>query len=204
MSVISETPMSLRSEQKSRTRAALLDAAVELIREHGLDAVTAKQVSERAGVAAGTFFVHFPEVPALVDALLDRHVERSLARGYRTVAEDAPLVDALVHVADALFAGYAREPDLARAFITATLFRVEDDGATSGRLADFRRWVLDRMIRARTTGELDTGTDLNAAFESFFCLYIGLVIGGLRGEISRRRQRDLLRSALHSMLGVVP
>ena len=199
--ITQEAPLT-RREQKERTRASLLAAAEELIRARGLDGVTARDISDRAGVAAGTFFVHFPEVASLVDALFDEHVGRSLARGYRTVADDASLVDSVVHVADALFAGYAKEPDLARAFITNTLFRVDDAGATSARLADFRAWVLDRMVRARASGELSAEIDLEAAFETFFCLYLGLVVGGLRGSMSRRRQRDLLRSALEALLVV--
>lgn len=201
MSVISETEPTSRAAQKARTRQALLDAAVALIRERGLDGVTARAVSERAGVAAGTFFVHFPEVAALVDELLDQHLQRSLARAHRSLPDDVPLVDALVHVADALFAGYAREPDLARSFLSATLLRVDVAGPTADRLAEFRAWVLARMVRARAAGELPASIDLDAAFETFFCLYVGLVIGGLRGDLGRRRQRELLRAALVSMLG---
>lgn len=199
--MLSELASTTRPAQKARTRQALLDAAVALIRERGLEGVTARAISERAGVAAGTFFVHFPEVSALLDELLDQHIERSLGRAYRTVPDDAPLIDALVHVADALFAGYAREPDLARSFLSATLFRVDAAGPTAGRLADFRAWVLARMVRARTAGELPASIDLDVAFETFFCLYVGLVIGGLRDELGRRRQRELLRAALVALLG---
>ena len=47
----------------------------------------------------------------------------------------------------------------------------------------------------------DPEIDLDVVFESFFCLYYGLVIGGLRGDIGRRRQTWLLRSALTAFLG---
>lgn len=190
-----------RAEQKRRTRQALLDAAVEVIAEHGLHAATARAISDRAGVAAGTFFVHFPEVACLLDELLDQHLERSLAKAYRSVPADTPIVDALVHVADALFSGYAREADMARAFLSATLFRVDPSGPTSTRLAEFRAWVLDRMGAARRSGELPSTVDLDLAFETFFCLYVGLVVGGLRGDLARRRQRHVLRTALESLLG---
>lgn len=145
--------------------------------------------------------MHFPEVSALIDELLDQHLERTLRRAYRSLPGDASLVDALVHVGDALFAGYTKEADLARAFLSATMFRAEPDGPSSARLAGFRSWVMERMISARTQGELSPEIDLDVVFESFFCLYYGLVIGGLRGDIGRRRQTWLLRSALTAFLG---
>lgn len=190
-----------RSAQKARTRQALLDAAVGVIRDEGLGSATARAISDRAGVAVGTFFVHFPEVAALMDELLDQQLQRSLERALRTLPDDAPLVDALVDVADSLFAGYAKEAELARAFLTATIFRADVSGPSHARLAEFRSWALDRMVRARTAGELSPAVDLDATFEAFFCLYFGLVVGGLRGELTRRRQSAVLRSTLAAMLG---
>jgi AcrR family transcriptional regulator len=203
VSVISEVPetrSTQRSAQKARTRQTLLDAAVGLIREQGLPATTARAISDRAGVAPGTFFVHFPEVADLLDELLDQHLDRSLTRAYRSLPADATLVDAFVHVADALFAGYAREPELARSFLSSALFRVDVVGPTERRLSEFRTWVLDRLVRARASGELPAAIDITALFESFFCLYLGLVIGGLRGHMNRRRQREVLRTSLLSMI----
>ena len=52
-----------------------------------------------------------------------------------------------------------------------------------------------------TAGELSPAVDLDATFEAFFCLYFGLVVGGLRGELTRRRQSAVLRSTLAAMLG---
>ena len=41
-------------------REALYAAAIDLFRKHGYDAVSVTAVCERAGVAKGTFFNHFP------------------------------------------------------------------------------------------------------------------------------------------------
>ena len=42
-----------------QTREALLDAGVALAEEHGLAGVSVNMVVARAGVAKGTFYVHF-------------------------------------------------------------------------------------------------------------------------------------------------
>jgi AcrR family transcriptional regulator len=48
-----------RSGEDARRR--LQEAAFELIREHGYDAVTTAEIAARAGVTERTFFRHFPD-----------------------------------------------------------------------------------------------------------------------------------------------
>jgi AcrR family transcriptional regulator len=55
----------LRSPEKHR---AILDAAVAEIAENGLSAATAK-IAQRAGIAAGTLFLYFPNKEALFNEL---------------------------------------------------------------------------------------------------------------------------------------
>jgi AcrR family transcriptional regulator len=52
-----------------QTREALLDAGVALAEEHGLAGVSVNMVVARAGVAKGTFYVHFKDRAAFVDAM---------------------------------------------------------------------------------------------------------------------------------------
>jgi TetR/AcrR family transcriptional regulator, transcriptional repressor for nem operon len=55
-----------------QTRAALLDAGTVLAEEHGLAGVSVNMVVARAGVAKGTFYVHFKDRAAFVDAMHER------------------------------------------------------------------------------------------------------------------------------------
>lgn len=50
-------------------RAELLQAAAELFVEHGPDNVSIARITERAGVAKGTFYVHFADRDELLQAL---------------------------------------------------------------------------------------------------------------------------------------
>ncbi|NVP72842.1 TetR/AcrR family transcriptional regulator, partial [Vibrio cholerae O1 biovar El Tor] len=45
--------------KKRQTRMAMHRAALELVVEHGLSAVTAQMIAERAGVSTRTFFNHW-------------------------------------------------------------------------------------------------------------------------------------------------
>lgn len=48
-----------RTERKARTRQALVDAALDLVAEHGFDAITTDDIAAAAGVSPRTFFRYF-------------------------------------------------------------------------------------------------------------------------------------------------
>ena len=58
--VTTPDPGPLRERRRRATEDALHCAAVELILEHGYDAVTVPMISDRAGVSTRTFFNYFP------------------------------------------------------------------------------------------------------------------------------------------------
>jgi AcrR family transcriptional regulator len=57
---------SRRAQHKSRTRQALREAALDLFATQGYDSTTTEQISEKAGVAARTFFRYFPTKEAVL------------------------------------------------------------------------------------------------------------------------------------------
>jgi AcrR family transcriptional regulator len=61
------------------TRAALLDAAEEILVTHGLAKSTVEQITERAGVAKGTFYLYFTSKDEAVGAVQQQLWERLAA-----------------------------------------------------------------------------------------------------------------------------
>jgi AcrR family transcriptional regulator len=53
------------ARSRAETRRRLLEAAVALFAERGLHGVTSAQIARRAGVATGTFYLHFADKEAL-------------------------------------------------------------------------------------------------------------------------------------------
>jgi AcrR family transcriptional regulator len=60
-----------RHERKRRTRQALLDAALELLEDHGFSGLSLRQVARTAGVVPTAFYRHFDDMEQLGLALID-------------------------------------------------------------------------------------------------------------------------------------
>ncbi|MEU7565770.1 TetR/AcrR family transcriptional regulator [Streptomyces fradiae] len=199
MSETSKRPATgVRQERKRRTRQALLDAARRVLERRGMAGLTTREVAAEAGVAAGTFFVHFPDLATLVETLLDEHVGQALDTALRTLP-DGDLVTRLVHVAARLYESYDREPELSRQYISAALFHRHPDGPTERRMAEFRAWVTGEFARAAEAGAAP-GQDPALAFTAYFSLYFGVLVAGLRGELDRDGQVALLEAALRRLV----
>ncbi|MCG8588891.1 MAG: TetR/AcrR family transcriptional regulator [Proteobacteria bacterium] len=61
--------MGHREEKKAATRAAMLEIAIELFRDRGVDNVPVREVAERAGVSLKTFYNYFPTKNAVLDEI---------------------------------------------------------------------------------------------------------------------------------------
>ena len=68
-------------------RDAFLEAARQLIEEHGIDALTVKSVADRVDAAVGTLYTYFPSKGALIAALQVAAIER-LGAAYTQAADD--------------------------------------------------------------------------------------------------------------------
>jgi AcrR family transcriptional regulator len=62
-------------EKRARTRAQLLAAAYALFARQAVESVTVDDVVKEAGVAKGTFYVHFEDLEALTAAVADEVVK---------------------------------------------------------------------------------------------------------------------------------
>jgi AcrR family transcriptional regulator len=74
-----------------RNRRALLDAAVQVFGERGLDATVA-EIAARAGVGQGTAFRHFPTKEQLIAATVRDVLDRITATALQQLEEPDPLL----------------------------------------------------------------------------------------------------------------
>lgn len=83
------------ARRKRETRARLLDAALSLMSEKGMDGVAINEITETADVGFGSFYNHFESKDAIYSALMEEmfeHFADSLDRVVHDVADPAEVI----------------------------------------------------------------------------------------------------------------
>ncbi|MCB9730921.1 MAG: TetR/AcrR family transcriptional regulator [Deltaproteobacteria bacterium] len=185
--------MSRRRDNWIRTHEALLDAGAGCMAEVGFAGATVAQITKRAGVAHGTFFVHFQSKHALLDELFASRLAVVTTQAFEDVPE-GPLVERLVSVADSLYRFYAANTELSRALLSHKLFLADQEQPRSADLFAGLLANLDRLVR----GSLDSPSDKEpaAVVELFGALYYATLLAGLRSGAPSAAWTARLRAAL--------
>ena len=166
---------STRQIQKDETRAKIFAAATQLFAQKGYGAPTIADIAKAAGVAKGTFFVHFPSKDAVIGALV--RIQTGAARKARRQALEkfGPLIAlraAVMTLGER--AGVSRT--LSRGVLAATL-ESQDVGGEASALFDelFEEMKEDaRLAKKRKLLERATNPDVLAA--SLMASYLGAVL----------------------------
>lgn len=97
-------------QQRSAERiTSLLDAAADLIDEHGIDGLTTSDVATRSGSSVGVVYRYFPNIQSLLRALASRNMDRFTSRVF--VPElPADVRDAANHTIDVYVELLRHEP----------------------------------------------------------------------------------------------
>jgi AcrR family transcriptional regulator len=91
-----------RTDRSAETRAALVQATVEALREVGFAGASAREIAGRAGCNQALVFYHFGSVSELLLAALDEVSARRLA-AYRSALEEANSLTDLLESARTIF-----------------------------------------------------------------------------------------------------
>lgn len=92
-----------RKEKALATKARLYAAADALFTQYGFDEVSVDRIVEEAGVAKGTFYVHFESRDSLLEALISDFVERvdvDYQAFIDTFPPDMPAADMLLRLVE--------------------------------------------------------------------------------------------------------
>jgi AcrR family transcriptional regulator len=110
--------MVARAEKAADTRERIRAAAWELFTTVGYDATTTQAIAKRAGVAAGTVFVHASDKADLLSLVMHDRLAAVVDERFASIpSADAPLLDRLMHVFSGLFRMYGEHPQVAFAFV---------------------------------------------------------------------------------------
>jgi AcrR family transcriptional regulator len=108
---LNSSPDNRFERRKQRTRSQLMQAAISLILEKGYDAVTVEDITERADLGRGTFYVHFENKEQLVWKAIQQGFDALNADVLTRYAhEESPRLEYLVWIR--MFEYAATERDL--------------------------------------------------------------------------------------------
>ena len=126
-----------RKAQKENTRLALRDAALRCFERKGFAGTQIADVTALAGVAKGTFYVHFTDKESLLDGVLTDFIARlaEVVRPVLSVASRAPLEYTVEHAARASVALFREERERMTALLGPHNGRV---GAFEGAMYEAR------------------------------------------------------------------
>ena len=142
---------SLRDRKRDETRRSLAAAAYGIVRDEGVEALTAEAVADRAGVSRRTFFNYFPSVDSVLTA--------SIAQFFDSVTERLDARPQDEDVLDTALACLTDTTDTELLERIAVIARAAE-GSTHARglvLVEMHAWLEDLEDWLR--GRLPEGTD---------------------------------------------
>ena len=164
---MSVSRQSAPARSRESTRGRLLTSGVRLFAQHGLNGVTTHDIARKAGVASGTFYLHFPDKSALFREIAADTEERLRVRIDEAVAHSADLRGAVRAQVEALFDFASQNRD------TIRILFGPDAGATGSQLLDaFATSIAEGRRHAIATGEMPSEIDaavLSQALVGMLC-----------------------------------
>jgi AcrR family transcriptional regulator len=193
-------PALTRAAQRAGTREQIRAAAWDLFSTVGFDKTTTQAIAQRAGVAAGTVFIHASDKADLLFLVMHDRLESVVNERFASLPSpgEATLIDRFMHVFRGLFAMYGQHPGVGAAFVKHL---PGANGPNAQRVNTLTFGFLHRIGLLVTDAQSrdEVARDLNpiACAQNVFGLYFMALLGWLSGHFTLETALDpILRSAL--------
>lgn len=198
MTQVSTTNTAVTSPPTARgraTRQALLDAAEEVFGELAFDRASVSEITRRAGVAQGTFYVYFPDKLAAFSELV-RHLNHSLREAIAVAVEGHTDRREIERIGFKTFFDYVRDH--------RSLYMIVREAEFVD--ADIYRWHYDTLAEgyirgldaAKEAGQLPG--DLSSSTISHLLMGIAEFMGG---RYVLREEAELSSEVFEQIMGFV-
>jgi AcrR family transcriptional regulator len=171
-----------RRKRSNDTRERIRAAAWELFSTVGYDATTTQAIAKRAGVAAGTVFVHASDKADLLFLVMHDKLADVVEDRMSTVPR-GPLVDRLLYIFGGLYRMYGEHPEVAAAFVRNL---PGASGPNAQRMTMLTFGFVHRVsllvAEAQTHGEVSRDVEPLACAQNLFALYFMALMMWLSGH----------------------
>jgi AcrR family transcriptional regulator len=113
--------VSLRQQQKANTRSKIKAVAKTAFLTQGIEATSTRYLSDKAGIAVGTLFVHFPDKLSLVKDIFFDEMDVALRAAVMTQTACTSPIDYLLQMTQVLFDFYDKHAEFTRLVLLDSL-----------------------------------------------------------------------------------
>lgn len=190
MEVTQPEILSARERGRLETRARLLESGRALFAANGLHRVTSHEIARGAGVAAGTFYLHFRDKESLFREIVYAVIERLRTRLDRAQLAAADTADAVRAHAEALVSFAEENADLVR----IVFGRNHEDPELESEVLDELAGTGAALIRARMdTGVANTALEPQLAAQALTGMFTRVIFWWLE-DPSRASREDVINT----------
>jgi len=151
-------------------REKIIHASVEVFKEKGIEKTKIADIVKLAGIAQGTFYLYFPSKLAVMPAIAELMVEKTIAAVKEEVKDDASFSIKLAQVVDAIFK-ITRDYREVLALIYTGLASSEHIKEWESVYQPFYSWLNDFFYEAKALGIIRNTIHVERTSK----LFIGLV-----------------------------
>jgi AcrR family transcriptional regulator len=162
-----------RADRAKETRARLFRAAAELFAKHGYREATVDEIVRRAGVAKGTFFLHFSTKDAVIVQAVRLQTRAALKERERVRAKGGCAIDRLRAAVMMLGVQAGTSRGLSRAVLAACLENPEVGDEADALFDEVFRTMVDDAAEAQSLGDLACTPDAETIARVLMASYLG-------------------------------
>lgn len=191
---MTQVELTRRERKKEATKEAIFRAAFALFKQKGVEATTVEEICEKADVAKGTFFNHFPRKEAVFAYLSEDWLAQAEEQAEAIMARPGRVGPEITAMFTEFAAFYENEPALAK-YVVAEWMRNQYSGTDELCL----RWddLTLRVIRKlQENGELRTDQDADRLSAVIHTVYQGTLLEYVASPTPPFPLRDELRRRL--------
>ena len=148
----------------------IVQAAVQVFREKGIEKTKISDIVKVAGIAQGTFYLYFPSKLALMPAIAEVMVEKTMDIVKETVQDDVSFITKLEQLVEAIFL-VTKDYNEIQALIYSGLASTEHLKEWETVYAPFYKWISDLLEEAKAEGVIRSTLQVDQTAK----LLIGLV-----------------------------
>lgn len=176
-----------------------MSATLDVVREHGVNNITLKEVASRAGVSAGAPFRHFESKDDLIAELCLEANNQIISAYSKTLEDVAPnnpqrSIERIIH---AYMTWMLENPEL---FLILQMCHLENNIDAYGPSdVTLYRLLIEQLTKARSAGMLREGTNIQLALVSTRTLARGLANLAIDAKIGNHRSNLTDTGALEAI-----